>query len=127
MNYILAYNEDLTFNGFYVEGVHENIPTPHISITNELWSHLVSLGQEFKLVEDFILKEEYSLEDVNLFEITESSQETPLEPSLDERMDSLELENAELLLASVEQDLRVTSVEQDLADLMMEIAIMREV
>ena len=130
MRYILAYNEeDLAFKGFFVEGIHSDIPSPNLSIDKELWSYLVTLNS-FKLKADFEEKEAYTIEDKDLFEeVIIPVEEIPIDPtpSLDERMDSLEMENAELLLASVEQDLRVSSVEQDLADLMMEIATMMEV
>lgn len=130
MRYILAYNEeDLTFKGFFVEGIHSDIPSPNLSIDKELWSYLVTLNS-FKLKADFIEKDFYTIVDKDLFEeVIIPVEDIPVDPipTLDERIDSLELENAELLLTSVEQDLRVTSVEQDLADLMMEIAIMREV
>ena len=130
MRYILAYNEeDLAFKGFFVEEIHSDIPSPNLSIDKELWSYLVTLNS-FKLKADFEEKEAYTIEDKDLFEeVIIPVEEIPIDPtpSLDERMDSLEMENAELLLASVEQDLRVSSVEQDLADLMMEIATMMEV
>lgn len=130
MKYIMAYNEDLSFNGFYVKGIHTDIPVPNITISNDLWNHLVSLNS-FKLKEDFIEKDEYTIDDKDLFEeFTPYPDDLPAistEPTLDNRVSDLEQENADLLLASVEQGLKLEVIEQDLADLMLEISVMREV
>ena len=122
--YKLSYKEDLSFNGFYKEGISKFIPSPNINISNELRHYLLSIG-DFKLKLK-PSKEILTIDDIEIFEIIiNETENTPQEPTLYERVDALEIENAELLLNSVEQEIKVEIIEQDLADLMMEIATMR--
>ena len=108
--------------GFVVSGIH-TILTTDIPVSIEDYNkffELQSLGKQFKIKNS---------KGKTLFEILEEytpvTEDMAITPSLDERVELLELENAEMLLNNVEQEIKVGIMEQDLADLMMEIATMR--
>jgi hypothetical protein len=44
-----TYNENGDYTGFYVEGIHENIPEPHIELTEEEWQQ--ALSKNYKVIE----------------------------------------------------------------------------
>ena len=108
--------------GFVVSGIH-TILTTDIPVSKKDYNkffELQSLGKQFRIKNP---------KGTTLFEILEEYtpviEDIPIIPSLDERVELLELENAELLLNTVEQEIKVGIIEQDLADLMMEIATMK--
>lgn len=119
MYYLRIENDNF---GFVVSGIH-TILTTDIPISNKDYNkffELQSKGKQFRVSNPngktlFEILEEY----------TPVIENTPVIPSLDERVELLELENAELLLNTVEQEIKVGIIEQDLADLMMEIATMK--
>ncbi|GAA6764909.1 hypothetical protein AAFH68_08430 [Flavobacterium sp. CGRL1] len=43
-----SYSEDGTYTGFYVEGIHENIPQPNIELTEDEWHQ--ALSKNYKVV-----------------------------------------------------------------------------
>lgn len=119
MYYLRIENDNF---GFVVSGVH-TLLTTDIPVSIEDYNkffELQSLGKQFRIKNP---------KGKTLFEILEEYtpviEDTPITPSLDERVELLELENAELLLNTVEQEIKVGIIEQDLADLIMEIATMR--
>ncbi|CEJ74221.1 Uncharacterised protein [[Clostridium] sordellii] len=111
--------ESLKFKGFYIDDIHgENIPTPTIEINNDLWKYIQNLTEDFKLKENFESKEIYTLEDICIIEIIPFEYKE-YEPT---RIDILEQENADLLLDSALKDSKIEQLENDLSDLMLEIA-----
>ncbi|SFD94277.1 tail fiber assembly protein [Flavobacterium phragmitis] len=44
-----TYNENGEYTGFYVEGIHENIPEPNIDLTEEEWQQ--ALSKDYKVIE----------------------------------------------------------------------------
>ncbi|MCD9575447.1 tail fiber assembly protein [Flavobacterium soyae] len=43
-----TYNKDGEYTGFYVEGIHENIPQPNIELTAEEWQQ--ALSKNYKVI-----------------------------------------------------------------------------
>ncbi|TAN63558.1 hypothetical protein WS9_015650 [Paraclostridium sordellii 8483] len=119
MKIYLHYEKDsFTFNGFYLEEYNHVIPSPNIIISPRLWEYLLSLTSDFKLKENFELKELYTIEDKDIFETIPFVYEEP-KPT---RIDVLEQENADLLLDSALKDSKIEQLENDLSDLMFEVA-----
>ena len=111
--------ESLKFKGFYIDDIHdENIPTPNIEINKDLWKYIQNLTEDFKLKENFKSKEIYTLEDICIIETIPFENEKPKTT----RIDILEQENADLLLDSALKDSKIEQLENDLSDLMLEIA-----
>ncbi|EPZ54697.1 hypothetical protein H477_3837 [[Clostridium] sordellii ATCC 9714] len=77
-----------------------------------------NLTEDFKLKENFESKEIYTLEDICIIEIIPFEYKE-YEPT---RIDILEQENADLLLDSALKDSKIEQLENDLSDLMLEIA-----
>lgn len=48
MMYKGSYNENGEYTGFYVEGIHENIPQPNIELTEEEWQQ--ALSKNYKVI-----------------------------------------------------------------------------
>lgn len=48
MMYKGTYNENGEYTGFYVEGIHENIPQPNIELTEEEWQQ--ALSKDYKVI-----------------------------------------------------------------------------
>ena len=44
-----SYNENGEYTGFYVEGIHENIPQPNIELTEEEWQQ--ALSKNYKVID----------------------------------------------------------------------------
>lgn len=44
-----SYNKNGEYTGFYVEGIHENIPEPNIELTEEEWQQ--ALSKNYKVIE----------------------------------------------------------------------------
>ncbi|MFD2943457.1 tail fiber assembly protein [Flavobacterium notoginsengisoli] len=44
-----TYNENGEYTGFYVEGIHENIPEPNIDLTEEEWQQ--ALSKDYKVID----------------------------------------------------------------------------
>jgi len=44
-----TYNENGDYTGFYVEGIHKNIPKPNIELTEEEWQQ--GLSKNYKVIE----------------------------------------------------------------------------
>lgn len=49
MMYKGSYNENGEYTGFYVEGIHENIPQPNIELTEEEWQQ--ALSKNYKVID----------------------------------------------------------------------------
>lgn len=103
--YILAYNTDLTFNGFFIEGVSNNIPEQNIKIDDELFEYLSNL--KFKLDSDLDLnKDLYTILDKDLFKIEDLDVVAP---------DRLDLINANLLQELLQKDIEIKDLNMNLA------------
>lgn len=65
-----TYNKKGEYTGFYVEGVHENIPKPNIELTKEEWQQ--ALSKNYKVIDGvhtysaFIKSNDAILENVKL-------------------------------------------------------------
>lgn len=59
-----TYNEKGEYTGFYVEGIHENIPEPYIELNEEEWQQ--ALSKNYKVIEG---KHAYSLFSQNQSEL----------------------------------------------------------
>lgn len=63
-----TYNENGEYTGFYVEGIHENIPQPNIELTTEEWQQ--ALSKDYKVIDGkhthspFIQNQEELLENI---------------------------------------------------------------
>nr|WP_199003411.1 tail fiber assembly protein [Flavobacterium sp. ASV13] len=63
-----TYNENGEYRGFYVEGIHENIPQPNIELTTEEWQQ--ALSKDYKVIDGkhtyspFIQNQEELLENI---------------------------------------------------------------
>lgn len=44
-----SYNENGEYTGFYVEGIHENIPQPNIELSEEEWQQ--ALSKNYKVID----------------------------------------------------------------------------
>lgn len=103
--YILAYNNDLTFNGFFIEGVSNNIPGQNIKIDDELFEYLSNL--KFKLGSDLDLnKDLYTILDKDLFNIENID---PVGP------DKIDLINSTLIKENLQKDIQIKNLNMDLA------------
>lgn len=121
MKIYMSYHSDtFKFNGFYLEDIHDEIPIPNICIDEELWNSLRELTTDFELIKDFQQKEIYTIEDMSMF-VTIPFKSDTYKPT---RIDIIEQENADLLLDSALKDERIEQLENDLSDLMLEIATM---
>lgn len=112
MKIYMSYHSDtLQFNGFYLEGIHDEIPIPNICINEDLWSSLRELTTAFKLTKDFSQKEIYTLEDRDLFEIIPFKYEKP-KPT---KTDLLEEQNAYLIKENLKKDIQIKDLNMNLA------------
>ena len=112
MKIYLHYKEgSFTFNGFYLDEYNEAIPSPNIIINQQLWEYLRCLTNDFKLKENFELKELYTIEDKDIFEIIPLKKEKP-KPT---RIDLLEKQNAFLVKESLEKDIEIKKLNMSLA------------
>lgn len=65
-----AFNKNGDYTGFYVEGIHENIPEPHIELTEEEWQQ--ALSKNYKVIEGlhtyvpFVQSQEDILEEIRV-------------------------------------------------------------
>lgn len=116
--YCLAY-EDKEFKGFYKEGVHKYIPQNHIKITDDLWQYLLQL-QSFKIKEDAYLSNElvYNIDNKDLFEKVEATVIKGTNP-----FDEIDAFNAQLMLENAHKDIKIKSLEKDMANVLLQIAI----
>lgn len=66
--YRATYNQNGEYTGFYVEGIHENIPKPNIELTEEEWQQ--ALSKNYKVIDGkhaysaFVQNQEELLENV---------------------------------------------------------------
>lgn len=103
--YILAYNNDLTFNGFFIKGVSNNIPQQNIKIDDDLFEYLSNL--KFELNNDLDLsKDLYTISDKDFFKIKK------LDPVEADRIDLI---NANLLNQSLQKDIEIKDLNINLA------------
>ena len=122
---ILHYLEDGRFNGFYQHGSND-VKFPNVEITEELWHHLIDFGN-FKLNIE-ILNENLTdnlilgIEDFETYFTKIEAQEEKGSHPLISMINQLEQENADLLLDSALKDSKIEQLENDLSDLMLEIA-----
>lgn len=106
--YKLAYNSILEFKGFYSNDVHDYIPEPNVDVTQELWSHLLSIGK-FKM-NDIPKKAILDMDDINIFEII-----TECDPVPPTQVDMLEEQNANLIKDSLQKDIKIKDLNMSLA------------
>jgi len=65
-----TYNKNGEYTGFYVQGIHENIPQPNIDLTEEEWHQ--ALSKNYKVINgkhsysDFIQNKEEILHNIRL-------------------------------------------------------------
>jgi hypothetical protein len=120
MKFILAYNEeDLKFRGFYKEGIHNNIPSPNITITKKLWRELMPLGM-FKIKNDITLDlKVYDINNIDIFEPIKTEQPKP-EPT---RMDFVEEQNAQFVMDIAIKDAKLEQLNNDYAQVVIDSAL----
>ena len=112
-------NESLKFKGFYIDDIHgENIPSPYINIDEGLWKYLQNLTEEFKLKEGILVKKLYTLTDKDIIETIPFVREDP-KPT---RIDTLEEQNALLLLDIASKDAEITELSQSQAQIILDSA-----
>lgn len=107
--------------GFIVEGIHDIDETIDHKVSNEdydMFFELQSEGKQFRVKADAT--------GTSLFDLIEEYIPEPLPPSppsetelLKQRIELLENENADLLLDSVNKDIRLEQNENDIADLLL--------
>ena len=107
--------------GFVVEGIHEIDETTDYAVTQEEYNKFFELQSEGK---QFRVKADAT--GTSLFDLIEEYIPEPLPPSppsetelLKQRIELLENENADLLLDSVNKDIRLEQNENDIADLLL--------
>ncbi|MBC5626172.1 hypothetical protein H8S10_11960 [Clostridium sp. NSJ-49] len=107
--------------GFVVEGIHEIDETTDYAVTQEEYNKFFELQSEGK---QFRVKADAT--GVTLFDLIEEYTPKPLPPAppseaelLKQRIELLENENADLLLDSVNKDIRLEQNENDIADLLL--------
>lgn len=111
MKMYISFDKDtLKIKGFY-DDLSSNIPSPYILIDEGLYKYLQGLISDFKLKENFELKELYTIEDKDIFEIIPFEYEKP-KPS---RTDLLEKQNAFLVKESLEKDIQIKNLNMSLA------------
>lgn len=97
--------ENLKIEGWYLKGVHSEIPKNSIKCDKELYIHLLSLcSYKFKNEEDVDFEREYTIEDKEFFEQT--GIEYNYDPS--ESM----LSEAEMLLTLADKEARILMLEE---------------
>ncbi|CEK35503.1 hypothetical protein UMC2_38211 [[Clostridium] sordellii] len=122
---ILHYLEDGRFNGFYQPGSND-LKFPNVEITEELWHHLIDFGN-FKLNIEKLNKNStdnliLGIEDFETYFTKIEAQEEKGNHPLISMINQLEQENADLLLDSALKDSKIEQLENDLSDLMLEVA-----
>ncbi|MDU4415219.1 hypothetical protein GKD08_04120 [Paeniclostridium sordellii] len=111
MKMYISFDKDtLKIKGYY-DDLSSNIPSPYIFINEDLYKYLQGLTSDFKLKENFMLKEIYTIEDKNIFEIIPFEYEKP-KPT---RIDLLEKQNAFLIKKSLEKDIQIKKLNMSLA------------
>lgn len=112
MIYKLAYKDDGHFDGFYLDDIHEFIPEKHINISEELWQELLTKIYKLKSIENLDGKTIYTLSNLDLFEeyVIEQS-DIPQDPTIHDRVETLERENVDLLRSNFDLDFRVFEIE----------------
>lgn len=126
MDMILKYNKsDGSHFGFSEKNDYINIRTGEIDIVgdylivdNELWQYLISKGKTFKIVGVVNNKNCYTISDKNLFEFIEVDQD---KYTYESPMTKLEDENAELLLNSVKKEIEISNLQNDIADILLQL------
>ncbi|MDU2686765.1 MAG: hypothetical protein E7C44_04795 [Paeniclostridium sordellii] len=118
VNYLI-YNDDLSFEECFPETFSnlEDIESNNVLVIDEkLYSYLQNLTTDFKLKENFELKELYTIEDKDIFEIIPFEYEKP-KPT---RTDLLEQQNAFLIKESLEKDIQIKELNMNLAQATLE-------
>lgn len=122
---------------YYCKDIHDSIPENSIPITEELWQHLVNENKTLIDI-DFLSSIPSLLNEDDVFldithkdyfyiEIPETDNDINKEPSLSERIEILEEENAQLLIDSAVKDMKINSLESDVADILLELVNKRSV
>ncbi|CEN23107.1 Uncharacterised protein [[Clostridium] sordellii] len=111
MKMYISFDKDtLKIKGYY-DDLSSNIPSHYILINEELYKYLQGLTSDFKLKENFMLKEIYTIEDKDIFEIIPFEYENP-KPN---RTDLLEKQNAFLIKESLEKDIEINNLNTNMA------------
>lgn len=142
MRYIHYDDTTLQFKHFYINrlNVEEfSVPTPFLKIDEELWDYLHTLQEDFKIKDTLILKELYTIEDKDIFEIIPFVYDTPKPSRMDfieeqnaqmimdlalkdDTLETLSTDNAQLIIDSAMKDAKVEELEQTVSQLILEIA-----
>lgn len=119
-------------NGFYIPDLHGQelcdniIKECGIIVNGGLHQYLLQNHCRIKNLENINPELVYDLSDVDLFEeVIPEMPDVPDEPTQEDRITMLEEENAMLLLDSAKKDATIASLEIDMADLMLEVAMIR--
>lgn len=116
MHYIRIKNKEF---GFVVDDIHTILETD-IKISDEDYNKFFELQSEGK---QFRIKNPNG---TTLFEILEeyipTFENTDIGTTLEERVDILEQENADLLFDSAIKDMKIETLENDIADIIFEMA-----
>lgn len=142
MKIYMSYDkENLKFKGFFTDDIHgKNIPSPNIEINKDLWKYIQNLTEDFKLIENFEIKEIYTLEDKNIIEIIPFERKDPKPTKIDELeqqnaqlmldlaskdmlIKKLNIQQSQVLLESVEKDLKIKNLEKDVSNILLQISI----
>lgn len=133
-----AHIKENQIEGYYCKEFHGDIPKNSIAITEELWRHLLNENKIIVNIEELgkvisPLDSEESILDITYkeyFHIKDYSTDEPelnQEPDLLERIEILEEENAQLLIDSAVKDIKINSLESDVADILIELVNRRSV
>lgn len=112
MNYILSYNENGNFNGFFLES-ENNIPHPNIYITKDLYNYLIDGIGTFKIKSNLNLgKKIYTLSDTEIFEYVSNIE---ISEEVNSEEVNLEKQNAYLIKESIKKDIEIKDLNMSLA------------
>lgn len=74
-----TYNKEGEYTGFYVEGIHENIPQPNIELTAEEWQQ--ALSKNYKVINGKHTYSAFTQTNDNILENVRSTRNTLLTDS----------------------------------------------
>ncbi len=124
MNYYTILKDE-KIKGFYCKDIHGEdycktiINSGGLEISEELWSHLLSLG-ESKFIGE-VEKRLYTIEDKELFEeVIQPIDTTPQPPSFNEQLVALGEELTQEKLKNIQKDSTISQLGEELANLKLE-------
>ncbi len=129
MNYYTIL-KDKKIKGFYCKEIHGEdycktiINSGGFEVSEELWSHLLSLG-EVKFIGE-IEKRLYTIEDKELFEkVVQPIDSTPQPPSFNEQLAALGEQLTQEKLKNIQKDSTISQLGEELASLKLEVINMK--